>query len=162
MIHVKLFKLWFTRGTHTYDMKVYFGKRSKDASGNMTTAHGTVLQLVRRVGNKGHRPYIDDYFVSPWLSEDLRNRMVDYGTVCHNRKEMPANFGSRHLKLAGGTVSMVHDNQMAICWKDKREVYILSNIHPFTVNGNFREQHGGATKPHITKSPIPVKNTNTS
>jgi hypothetical protein len=46
--------------------------------------------------------------------------------------------------------------------KDKREVYILSNIHPSIVSGNFEEWHGGAKKPHIVEPPIPVKDTNTS
>jgi hypothetical protein len=95
-------------------MKVYSGKQSKDASGNVTIAYSTVLQLVRRVETKGHRPYMADYFTSPRLFEDLCNRMVGCGTVCDNRKEMPANFVSRHLKLADGTPSMVHDNQTAI------------------------------------------------
>jgi hypothetical protein len=37
-------------------MKVYLGKQRKDAMGNVTTIHGTALQLVRRVENEGHKP----------------------------------------------------------------------------------------------------------
>jgi hypothetical protein len=46
-------------------MKVYFRKQSKDASGDVTTAHGSELQLVRMVENMSHRPYMDNYLVSP-------------------------------------------------------------------------------------------------
>jgi hypothetical protein len=31
------------------DVKVYLGKQSEDAVDDLTTTHGTVLQLVRRV-----------------------------------------------------------------------------------------------------------------
>jgi hypothetical protein len=39
----------------------------------------------------------------------------------------------------------------AMCWKDKREVYMLSNIHPSPANDNIRDQYGYAIKPHIVK-----------
>jgi hypothetical protein len=46
-------------------------------------------------------------------------------------------------------VSKVCDNLMVVCWEDKREVYMLSNIHPSPANDNFRD--GYATKPHIVQ-----------
>jgi hypothetical protein len=59
---------------------------------------------------------------------------------------MPANFGSRNSKLKnGGTISKVHDSVMAICSEDKRNAF----IYPSPVNGNFQNEHGYATKPHI-------------
>jgi hypothetical protein len=70
-------------------MKVYLGKHRKDAAGNVTATHGTVLQLVRRVQNKGHN-VMDNYFSSLCLADDLHNRRIcSCGTVRHNRKEMP-------------------------------------------------------------------------
>jgi hypothetical protein len=75
---------------YTYDMKVYLGKQREDAARGVTATHGTVLQLVRRVENKGHKLYMDNYFSSPRLFDDLHNRTIDScGTVRHNRKEMP-------------------------------------------------------------------------
>jgi hypothetical protein len=111
-------------------MKVYLGKQRKDAAGDVTATHGTVLQLVRRVENKGHKLYMDNYFSSPHLFDDLHHRRIgSCDTVRQNRKEMPSNFGPKHLKLKkGDIVSKVRDNLMAMFWKDKREVYMLSNI----------------------------------
>jgi hypothetical protein len=81
-------------------MKVNLGKHHEDAAGDMTVTHGTVLQLVRRVENKGHKLYMDNYFSSPRLFDNLHNRRIgSCGTVRHNRKEMPSNFGPKHLKL---------------------------------------------------------------
>jgi hypothetical protein len=48
-------------------------------------------------------------------------------------------------------VSKVRGNLTAMCWKDKREVYMLSNIHPSPANGNFRDQYGYAIRPHIVE-----------
>jgi hypothetical protein len=42
-------------------MKVYLGKQRGDVAGDLTATHGTVLQLVRRVQNKGHK-VMDNYF----------------------------------------------------------------------------------------------------
>jgi hypothetical protein len=63
---IKLYKLCDSLG-YTYDMNVYLGKQSDDAAGDVTATHGTVLQLVRRVENKGHKLYMDNCFSSPRL-----------------------------------------------------------------------------------------------
>jgi hypothetical protein len=76
-------------------MKVYLGKQREDAAGDVTATHGTDLQLVRRVQNKGHK-VMDNFFSSLCLADDLHNRkIVSCGTVSHNRKGMPSNFGSK-------------------------------------------------------------------
>jgi hypothetical protein len=41
------------------------------------------------VSYKGHKLYMDNYFSSPRLFDDLHNRRIGFcGTVRHNRKEM--------------------------------------------------------------------------
>jgi hypothetical protein len=52
------------------------------------------------VSYKGNTMYMDNYFSSPRLFDDLHNRRIgSCGTVRHNRKEMPSNFGPKHFKL---------------------------------------------------------------
>jgi hypothetical protein len=86
-------------------MKVYLGKQREDAAGDVTAIHGAVLQLVRRTENKGHKLYVDNYFSSPRLFDDLHNRRIgSCGTVHHTKKEMPSNFGPKHFKLKKGTL----------------------------------------------------------
>jgi hypothetical protein len=43
-------------------------------------------------------------------------------------------------------VSRVRGNLRAVGWKDKREAYVLFNMHIPTVEGNFKEV-GKAAKP---------------
>jgi hypothetical protein len=125
---IKLCKLCDSLG-YTYDMKVYLGKQREDAAGDVTATHGTVLRLVRRVENLGHKLYMDNYFSSPRLFDDLHNRRIgSCGTVCRSRKEMPSNFGPKHLKLKKGDImSKVHDNLTAMCWKDERGIHALEH-----------------------------------
>jgi hypothetical protein len=72
---IKLYKLCDSLG-YTYDMNVYLGDQRKNAAGDVTATHGTVVQLVGRVENKGHKLYMDSYFSSPQLFYDLCNRKI--------------------------------------------------------------------------------------
>jgi hypothetical protein len=64
---------------------------------------------------------------------------------------MPLNFSPKELKMnKGDIVSMVKGTLRAVCWKDRREVYVLSNMHIPPVEGNFKTE-GKATKPVITE-----------
>jgi hypothetical protein len=110
-------------------MKVYLRKQREDAARDVTAAHGTVLQQVRRVQSKGHK-LMDKYFSSPCLSNDLHNRNIgSCGTVRNNRKEMPSNFGTKHLKLKKGEiVSKVRDNLTAV-FRRARQRYTCSQIY---------------------------------
>jgi hypothetical protein len=83
---------------------------------------------------------MDNYFISPKLFNDLHSRKINAcGTVRHNRKEMPLDFSPKQLKMKkGDTVSRVKGTLRAVCWKDKGEVYVLSNMHIPPVEGNFK------------------------
>jgi hypothetical protein len=48
----------------------------------------------------------------------------------------------------GDIVSRVKGTLRAVCWKDKREVYVLSNMHIPPSEGNFMSE-GKAVKPSI-------------
>jgi hypothetical protein len=132
-------------------MNVYLGKQKNyAASTDITPTHGTVLELVRKVQEVGHKIYMDNYFTSPTLLNDLHKRKINAcGTVRHNRKGMPSEFSPKHLKMKkGDIVSRVKGTLRAVCWKDKREVYVLSNMHIPPAEGNFKFE-GKAVKPSI-------------
>jgi hypothetical protein len=50
----------------------------------------------------------------------------------------------------GDIVSRVKRTLRAVCWKDKREVYVISNMHIPPVEGNFKTE-GKAIQPVITE-----------
>ena len=101
--------------------------------------HGTVLQLIRRVEGLGHKIFMDSYFTSPALFDDLFQRNINAcGTVRHDRRGMPRDTGPKSMKMERVDIATrVRGNLRAVCWKDRWDVYILTNMHAPPVEGNF-------------------------
>ena len=69
----------------------------------MTATHATVRHLTCRVEGLGHKIFMDNFFSSLRLFDDLdRCKINSCGTVWPNKKEMPSDFGSKQLKLKRG------------------------------------------------------------
>ncbi|PSN52550.1 PiggyBac transposable element-derived protein 4 [Blattella germanica] len=146
---IKLYKLCDKFG-YTFNMNIYLGKQRNNADTDITPTHGTVLELIHKIEGKGHKIFMDNYFTSPKLFNDLHNRKINgCGTVRYNRKGMPSDFNPKQLKLKKGDImSRVNGSLRAVCWKDTRDVYILSNMHIPPVEGNFKAD-GKAVKPGV-------------
>jgi len=67
---IKIYKLCDKSG-YMYDMKVYLGRDSCSATDDMTATHGTVRHLTCRVEGLGHKLYMDNFFSSPRLFDNL-------------------------------------------------------------------------------------------
>ena len=86
---IKLFKLCDSTG-YTYDMNVYLGKDRQRAAQHLTATHNTVANLTRGVEGFGHKLYMDKFFSSPDLYDDLAQKKIFCcGTVRLHRKGMP-------------------------------------------------------------------------
>jgi len=48
-------------------------------------------------------------------------------------------------------VTQIRGTLRAVCWKDRQDVYILSNIHAPPVEGNFTQESGQAIKPCVVE-----------
>ena len=85
------------------------------------------MQLMNNYLNKGHILYVDNWYTSSTLFEVLRQKGTGAcGTVKRNRKHYP----TFPKGMKQGEVSTKHTKyQLAICWKDKREVNMLSTVH---------------------------------
>src|SRR5215469_5043098 len=147
---IKIYKLCDALG-YTYDMSVYLGKQRLLATQEISATHGTVLELVRRVEGLGHKLYMDSYFSSPALFDDLFERKINCcGTVRSDRRGMPKDISSRAMKTKkGDIITRVGGNQSIVRWKDKRDVYVLTNMHTPPVEGNFCDESGHAVKPRV-------------
>jgi len=65
----------------------------------MTATHATVRHLTSRVQGLVHKIFMDNFFSSPRLFDDLdRRKIKSCGTVRPNRRDMPSDFGPK-LKL---------------------------------------------------------------
>jgi len=69
---IKIYKLCDSLG-YMYDTSVYLGKQRQHATAQITATHGTVLQVNQRVEGLGHKIFMDNYFTSPALFDDLFN-----------------------------------------------------------------------------------------
>jgi len=134
-------------------MSVYLGKQRQNATAQITATHGTVLQVIRRVEGLGHKIFMDNYFTSPALFDDLFQRKINArGTVCHDRRGMPRNIGPKSLKMKRGDIATrVMGTLRAVRWKDKWDVYILTNMHAPPVEGNFTDESGQTIKPRVVE-----------
>ena len=72
---IKIYKLCDESG-YTYDMKVYLGRDSHFTTDDMTATHATVRHLTCRVEGLGHKLFMDNFFSSPRLYDDLLRRKI--------------------------------------------------------------------------------------
>lgn len=94
---------------------------------------------------------MDNYFSSPTLFDDLLTRKINScGTVRYNRHGLPQEINSKNLKLKrGDIVTRVRGYLSVVRWKDKRDVYVLTNMNSPPVEGNFVDEHHNAIRPKI-------------
>ena len=65
---------------------------------------------------------------------------------------MPSDFGPKQLKLKMGDVRVrTRGGLTALVWKDRREVYMLTNMDPLPAEGNFCDDSNHPMKPHIVE-----------
>jgi len=96
---------------------------------------------------------MDYFFSSPRLFDDLdRCKIKLCGTVQPNRRDMPCDFGPKQLKLKRGDIRVrTRGGLTTLVWKDRREVYMLTNMDPPPAEGNFCDNSNRPMKLHIVE-----------
>jgi len=94
---------------------------------------------------------MDNFFSSPDLYDDLAQKNIFCcGTVRLHRKGMPKDLKPKTVRLKRGDIQVrTRGDLMAVAWKDKRDMCLLTNIHDPPREGNYRDEHGNAIKPAI-------------
>jgi hypothetical protein len=143
----KIYKLCDSTG-YTYDMGVYLGNDRQQPAQHLAATHTTVTNLTRRVEGVGHKLYMDSFFSSPDLFDDLAQKKIYcWGTVRLHRKGMPKDLKPKTLRLKRGDIRVrTRGDLTGVVWRDKRDVCILTNIHDPPREGNLRDEHGNAIK----------------
>lgn len=127
---IKLFVLCDCETGYILDFIVYAGKDT-DIADQINPVLGVtgevVMKLMEQHLYKGHSLYTDNFYTSPSLSLHLFERQTNScGTVRQNRKGMP----KLKLKLSKGETSwQSSDKLLALKWKDRRDVYMLTTMH---------------------------------
>ena len=72
---IKIYKLCDDTG-YTYDMTVYLGKDRQRNAQHLTATHATVSEVTEKIQGRGHKLYVDNYFSSPNLFDDLDTKKI--------------------------------------------------------------------------------------
>ncbi|XP_052807854.1 piggyBac transposable element-derived protein 4-like [Mya arenaria] len=91
-----------------------------------------VMNLMSRCGllHKGHKVYMDNYYTSPELFQELESsETYGCGTLRVNRVGTPLAIKSKRKLNEGEVVFRRKDNLLAMRYKDKRDVTMLTNFH---------------------------------
>ena len=118
---------------YTCGFDVYTGKDSKPDDDGCAKTTSTVMDLLDfiKLLDKGHHVYFDNnYYNSPELIEKLLERKTyGCGTVRKDCQGLPKAVSKAKLTKRGQRVFHRKGSLLALKWKDKRDVYILTGIH---------------------------------
>lgn len=88
-----------------------------------------VRRIIESLQNKHHSVYIDDYFVSVFFMEDLKDLGINAcGTIKMDRKHLP-NFKETKSMARGEYEWYISDNGLSTAmWIDNKAVHMVSNL----------------------------------
>ena len=102
-------------------MTVYLVRDRQRAAEHLTETHARVSELIKKIQVRGHKLYMDNYFSSPDLFDDLTMKQIYCcGTVSPNRKGMPQDLGPNRMTPQWGDLQVrTTCDLIAILWTDK-------------------------------------------
>ena len=123
---IKLWALCESDSGYCVKFQIYTGK---EGGGEQGLTYRIVMYLMHDYLDKGYRIYMDNFYTHFLLFKDLvlRNTFA-CGTIKLNRGEFPKWFKEEKLK-PGDSTFMKNDDIVAVHWRDKRDVFLLSSIH---------------------------------
>ena len=137
--HIKLFSVNDAKTGFCLGFDVYVGKgltrcatQGTLLDDNCTQTTKVVFGLLSQCGllDKGHRVYMDNYYTSCELFEELLYRYTfACGTVRPNRKGLPEAVVKAKLKSRDECVFRRNGSMLCFRWFDKKPVTMLTTIH---------------------------------
>lgn len=135
------FRVYMKNKPHKYGIKFYIVADARTGyvvniqmySGRELNKDNSIPTLVRQLCDnllgKGHVIYMDRFYTSPALFDDLwKEHTVAVGTVMKNRKGLPKDL--INMKLRRGEFSFRRSEHLFFLkWRDTRDVYMLSTAH---------------------------------
>ncbi|XP_035829440.1 piggyBac transposable element-derived protein 4-like [Aplysia californica] len=160
---IKIYEVCESESGYLSSMNVYTGGEAEETFSSLAgvseeccTTTKLVVGLLAYCGllNKGHHVYLDNYYVSPDLFDELHLLGTGAcGTVRTNRKEKPDAIKKKAgIKLSQGeTIFRQRDNLLALRHMDKRDVHMLSTIHDANLVTLSKKVHAGnpIVKPEV-------------
>jgi hypothetical protein len=143
------FKLCKAKTGHVWNMLWYTGKDTEQKNevlgidiSHYSKLSKTVFTLAEKLLRQGYIIGLDNYYSSPELFDTLNKLETDaVGTVRCNRKGLLRDIMGKKLKKEEVAVSF-RRMLMALIWKDKRDVCMLSSTHDEEMQ-TVRDKKGG-------------------
>ena len=116
---------------YVYNLALYTGKSAnQEQQADVGLTHRVVTDLVDVIYDKGHIIYMDNYFSSPALFDELAdNQTGACGTLCVNRRGVPNAIKSAKLKSGDSHLAVRDEKKLFISWFDRRQVNLLTTVH---------------------------------
>lgn len=125
-------KVWVCSDARTgyiYPFDVYSGANAAATPKPKGQTYGVVMKLLEPIQGKGHAVYMDNFYSSPELFEDLlAKKTLASGTVRTNRRHFPAELKDATTPSRGDSKFLFHNSTTACRWHDNKDVYCLSTI----------------------------------
>lgn len=94
-----------------------------------------VIKLMKLYKNKGHALYLDNFYTSIPLEEDLLRQGIQIaGTIHSNHRGAPKIIQVMRLQR-GETILIRERDTLFQKWRDKRDIHMISTRH----DGTFAE-----------------------
>ena len=115
-------------------MNVYTGKSESQENPEVSKEFGVggkvVLSLLIDAKNKNHKVFVDNYFSSIPLMEELKSKvMLACGTIRSNRKDVPKLKEDKCLSRGQLDYRSTPSSITVFKWKDSKSVHFVSNYH---------------------------------
>ena len=137
---IKLFVLCDCKTRYILDFIVYTGDRSDINFEKEFGYTGSVVRtLLSPYLGKGHILYVDNWYSSPTLFANLfQNHTGACGTVGGRRTKMPC---FRKMLRKGQIEAYRNDALLAMKWKAKRDVRMLTTVHKLDIVDTDKTHH---------------------
>lgn len=139
------YKLWVLADKSGYvvEFEIYTGKCGDIRQYDLGPT--VVRRLTENLAGRNYNVYIDNYFVSYFLMEDLKDKQINAcGTVLIDRKNLPTFQETKSMVRGDSEWFVSNMNIVAIKWIDNKAVHVLSNFHDprEVINVKRREKDG--------------------
>ena len=119
-----------SRTGYVYNYKLYAGRDPDPPPENLPQAHNAVLRSAGPILVKGHHVYMDNFFSSPSLFDDLASQQTGAcGTLRINRQGVPPLIKATKLKKGQPQVVVRDGLKLYISWFDKKQVNLVTTVH---------------------------------
>ncbi|XP_019861309.1 PREDICTED: piggyBac transposable element-derived protein 4-like, partial [Amphimedon queenslandica] len=117
--------------------------------------HKVATELVSDYRDKGYTLFMDNYYSSPKLFNDLvKSRFCACSTVRSDRRGIKQTFKDKVLSIGEVYSEMTESGILCLKWKDKRDVCMLSTFHDDSIIDKNRRRKGVAGMETIRKPKV--------